>query len=148
MSRRAPSSGRVTAAPVEVLIAERVAAAIAAHAARGVPHVTRLEPGVNGLITHLAARARHQVLPAAPGETAPTEGVDVRVDGSSAEVFIDLSTSPGAQVAAVAHQVQVAVAEALQVNAGLTVTKVSVLVLDIDQAPVVAASSAEDGTHR
>ncbi len=127
-------------APVEIVIDETAAAAIAAHAARAVAGVLRLESGLSGLVTHLAARARHQVRPGAPGSPAPTEGVDVDVDGSTATVHVDLATTASMQATTVAYQVQAAVARALQVNAGLSTVTVSVSILDIDHGDVAPAA--------
>ena len=125
------------------MIDETVAAAIAAHTACAVTGVVRLEAGLGGLITHLAARARHQLRQGDPEEPAPTEGVTVDLDGSGARVHIDLATTVDAQAASVAHQVQTAVANALKVDAGLSVTTVSVSVLDIDQHRLAEASSVD-----
>lgn len=137
-----PAGPSGPSAPVEVVIDETVAAAIAARAARTVEGVVRLEPGLSGLVTHLAARARHQVRQGGPGGPVPTEGIEVDVDGSTARVHIDLATRADAHTATVAHQVQAAVAHALKANAGLTTTQVSVSVLDIDQPHPPSATPA------
>jgi len=118
----------------EVVVDGAVAAAVAAHAARGVPGVLRLEPGMSGLLSDIAARARHQVRPGAAGEPAPTEGVVVELDGAAATVHVDLALHPGDAVVDVAHRVQSAVAEAVRRDAGLQVRAVSVSVLHIDTA--------------
>lgn len=123
--------GRSTS--VEVVIDESVAGAIAAHAASTVGGVVRLEPGLGALVTHLTARARDQIRRGDPGRPAPTEGVEVTVDGSTLRVHIDLATSSDHQAASVAHQVQATVAARLLADAGLSATAVSVSVLDIDQ---------------
>ncbi len=138
---------RARPARVEVVIDETVAAAIAAHAACTVTGVARLEPGLSGLVTHLAARARHQLRQDGAGGPPPTEGVDVEVDGSTARVHVDLATAADAQATAVAHRVQDAIAQALLVDAGLTVTTVSVSVLDIDQ-PREGDAAAPAGQSR
>lgn len=143
LGREDVPSGRP--APVEVIIDATVAAAIAAHAACTVAGVVRLEPGLSGLVTHLAARARHQVRQADPSGPAPAEGVEVDVDGATARVHIDLVTSAGPQAATVAHQVQAAVAQSLLVNAGVTVTRVSVSILDIDQPRLMEAWLTVEG---
>lgn len=131
MMTRNPHGHAGGTAPVEVVIDSSVAAAIAAHAACTVAGVVRLEPGLNGLVTHVAARARHQIRGGDAARPAPTEGVDVTVEGTTAQVHVDLSTSADARAATVALQVQDAVARALYSGAGLTVTTVSVSVLDI-----------------
>lgn len=110
-----------------------VAAAIAWHAAAAVPGVIRLEPGLSSLVTNLASRARHQLRPGSGGETAPTEGVDATVRGSTVSVHVDLATDLGEQAVAVAHAVQAAVVVALRTDAGLEVTEVSVSILDIER---------------
>lgn len=129
--------------PVELIIDETVAAAIAAHAAGAVPDVVRLEPGLSGLITHLAAHARDQLRPADSDRAAPTEGVDVDVDGSTARVHLNVVTCGDTQAATVAHQVQSAVAQALKANAGLTATVISVSILDIERPSTSEAADRD-----
>lgn len=128
---RGPSHLPVPQMRAEVVIDETVAAAIAAHAASTVVGVARLEPGLSGLITHLAGRARQQVRHGDPAGPAPTEGVEAEVRGSTARVHVDLATTGNVQAADAAHQVQAAVAQALLADAGLTVTTVTVSILDI-----------------
>lgn len=135
-ARRAGPSKRTSTEPAtrtELVIDDTVAAAIAAHAARSVPGVIRLEPGLSGFVTHLAGRARHQLRPGDAGGPASTEGVEASVDGGTARVHVDLSTSAEAQAATIAQAVQEAVPAALRADAGLIATEVSVSVLDITQ---------------
>lgn len=150
----AQGGGLSTAAPgsqvpsIDIVIHDTVAAAIAAHAARTVSGVVRLESGVNGLVTHLAARARHQLRPSNGGHPAPTEGVEVTVAGGVAWVHIDLATSGQKQATAVARAVQDAVAAALWTNAGLASSEVSVSVLDIEQSAATQPRGQSGEGHR
>ena len=119
---------------VESVVTEPVIAAIAAHAAASVVGVTRLEPGLSGLVTALARTARQRIKDLDP---APTEGVRVTVhdpDGTGAivRVEVDLVVSGQDQVVAVARAVQRAVARAVAHATGLRTSAVSVSVLDVD----------------
>lgn len=133
---------RQDAPAVEVVIDDSVAAAIAARAAATVAGVIRLEPGLSGLASHLAARARQQVRRGDLDAPAATEGVQVTVEGTSVAVAVDLATDAAAQAAAVAQAVQAAVADALLVDAGLTATRVTVSILDIER-PATARQAAD-----
>ena len=124
------------ASRVESVVTEPVIAAIAAHAATSVAGVTRLEPGLPGLVVSLARTARQRIKDLEP---APTEGVHVTVhdpgaDGATVRVEVDLVVSGQDQVAAVGRAVQRAVSKAITEQTGLRTSAVSVTVLDIDDA--------------
>ncbi|MEO6085037.1 MAG: Asp23/Gls24 family envelope stress response protein [Umezawaea sp.] len=120
---------------MESVITEPVIAAIAAHAATSVAGVTRLEPGVTGLVASLARTARQRIKNLDP---APTEGVRVSVhhtpDTAAATIRleIDLAVSGYDQAAAVAQTVQRTVARAVTAATGLSTSAVSVFVLNIE----------------
>ncbi len=118
----------------EARIAVPVVAAVAVRAAREVPGVVRLEPGLAGLVGSLVRTARQQLKGLDP---APTEGVRVSLDPdrvASLRVEIDLVTSGQDQVASVATRVQRAVAAEVRAATGLPVSSVIVSVLDIELA--------------
>lgn len=149
-SPSAPGGYLLLAGPgqVAVVIDPAVAAAIAAHAAAGVTGVRRLEPGIGGLVARLSALAAAQLRPDDHDPLAPTEGVDVEIDGSSARVHVNLTTDGAHRAVTVAHGVQRAVGDALRTGAGLDNAAVSVSVLDIvtdGVLPAVPVATAPTG---
>ncbi|MGH3436308.1 MAG: Asp23/Gls24 family envelope stress response protein [Sciscionella sp.] len=118
----------------EVVIAPATAAAIAAHAAAATPGVKRLETGVAGLVSgwQRAARGRWAGL-----HPAPVAGASATVDDGVATVAVavNIAVAGGHRVADVAVAVRRAVIDAVTANTGLSVTAVSVSVLDIEVPP-------------
>ncbi|WP_439657604.1 Asp23/Gls24 family envelope stress response protein [Lentzea sp. HUAS TT2] len=119
---------------VESVITEPVIAAIAAIAATSVAGVTRLEPGLTGLVASMARTARQRVKNLDP---APTEGVRVSVlhapgtGVATVSLEIDLAVSGLDQAAAVAQTVQRTVARAVTAATGLSISSVSVFIVDV-----------------
>ncbi len=115
--------------PESVLLEVRAADA-AARAARAVPGVVRLQPGVCGLVGQLAARAWEQ----ATGQALPDlAGVRAElVDGIGVAVDVQLVLDGGYQAAAVGTVVHDAVRAALTRAAGLVVTEVQVHIVEVD----------------
>ncbi len=124
---------RMSAAAVEVVLAESVVAAVAAHTARRTPGVLRVETGLGGLVQRLAVRARHEVRADSDDEDRPadTGGVDVELVGDEADVHVFLAVQAGFPVTACAHEVQRRVVEALVTDVGLRQVRVAVSVLDV-----------------
>lgn len=117
------------AADAEYIASDEVIAAVAAHAAASVPGVTRLEPGVLGLLGHLA-RAGRQLW--SSQDVAPSAGVRVRHTGGWLKVQVDLSVTGRCHVGEVGQQVQQAVARTVAEQTGMVVDAVSVAILDIE----------------
>ncbi|MFF0493389.1 Asp23/Gls24 family envelope stress response protein [Nocardia sp. NPDC003482] len=113
----------------EYVVTDAVIAGVAARAAASVPGVLRLEPGVLGLVGHLARSGRQRWT---GQESAPSTGVRVRRAGGWLAVHIDLSIAAGGRVGAVGEAVQRRVARAVAEQTGVTVDAVSVTVLDIE----------------
>ncbi len=115
--------------PESVLLEVRAADA-AARAARAVPGVVRLQPGVWGLVGQLAARVWEQ----ATGQALPDlAGVRAElVDGIGVAVDVQLVVDGGYQAAAVGTAVHDAVRAALTRAAGLVVTEVQVHIVEVD----------------
>nr|WP_208406288.1 Asp23/Gls24 family envelope stress response protein [Amycolatopsis granulosa] len=114
---------------VEWIVEDAVVAAVAAHAARSVPGVARLEPGVAGLVRGWGRARWQQVKGLTP---APADGVTVRRAGDEFEVCVGIATRAGTQVAAVALAVQHEVRAALIRDTGVVPGQVSVTVLDVE----------------
>ncbi|WP_431875880.1 Asp23/Gls24 family envelope stress response protein [Amycolatopsis sacchari] len=112
----------------------RVLAAVAAHAAAGVPGVAHLQPGLTGLAGSAMRHARQRLAGLTP---APSDGVRVTVDPASGEVDLEIGLvlSGSDQAAAVARTVQRAVRRALTTLTGITPGSVSVDILDADPGP-------------
>lgn len=123
----------MTAAAVEVVLAESVVAAVAAHAARRTPGVLRVETGLGGLVQRFAVRARHEVRADSDVEDRPADagGVDVELAGDVADVRVDIAVRAGVAVTPCAHDVQRRVVEALVTDVGLRQVRVAVSVLDV-----------------
>jgi uncharacterized alkaline shock family protein YloU len=128
---------------IEVVIADRVVAAVAADAALRVPGVRRLEVGVTGLLTQLGRAAVDRI----GGPTVSVcDGIRATVTGQAVRITADLATT-GAPATSVARAVQHAIAAQVQAATGLTVTEVAVTVLDIDPTSCGGwATSAPRGT--
>lgn len=108
--------------------AVRVAAA-AAQAARATPGVTRLQPGLWGLVRRFSQEAWER----ATGQDYPdTGGVEVDLDGDRALVELTVVTDGRAQAAAVVRAVQREVDRAVRDATGLRATVVAVHVTEID----------------
>jgi uncharacterized alkaline shock family protein YloU len=117
----------------ECVVGASVVAAVAVHAAAGVPGVVRVEPGLVGLVGSMVRAARQRIKGLDP---APTEGARVefeRADGGgrTVRVEVDVVISGYDQAAAVGHALQRAVASAVTQATGLTVTEVGVSIIDI-----------------
>jgi uncharacterized alkaline shock family protein YloU len=126
---------------VEVVIADRIPAAVAAHAARAVGGVARLEVGVAGLIGQLREAALHRL--GAQRPSGCDAGVRVRVTGDTVRIGVDIAVA-GAPAVPVACAVQQAVTDAVEAATGLTVTEATVTIVDI--APPDLASAARGFT--
>ncbi|MBJ7607876.1 MAG: Asp23/Gls24 family envelope stress response protein [Candidatus Dormibacteraeota bacterium] len=111
------------------LATEVWAADAAARAARAVSGVVRLQPGVWGLIRHLAARAFEQ----ATGQALPDiAGVNVDLVDGGVMVEVQLVVDGGYQAAAVGAAVCAAVCAAVPIAVGHPVTDVWVHIAEID----------------
>ncbi len=115
-------------APAEYIASDEVIAVVAAHAAAAVPGVAYLEPGVLGLLGHLARSGRQWW---GGRDVAPSAGVRVRHSGGWLKVHVDLAVASGWQVAEVGQAVQRAVAGMVTEQTGMVVDAVSVSILDI-----------------
>lgn len=120
----------------ECVFGASVIAAVAAHAAAAVPGVVRVEPGLVGLVGSVVRTARQRIKGLDP---APTEGARVEFEqvgggndsGHTVRVEVDVVVSGQDQAAAVGHALQRAVSGAVTEATGLTVTEVSVSIIDI-----------------
>ena len=124
------------ATSAEWVITEAVVAAVAAHAARTVAGVVRLEPGLLGLVGSVSRSARQHSKGLDP---APTEGVRVTFNQTSRApqdrrvwLEVDVVTSAQDQAAAVGHAVQRTLTRAVTAATGLAVAGVTVSILDVD----------------
>lgn len=120
----------MTAVATEFVISDSVVASVAARAAVAVPGVTRLEPGLRGLVVGLA-RSGKQLF--GREESAAADGVRVRRSDTGAfAVQVDLSLGPEGRAAEVGAAVQRAVVRTVREQTGATVDEVSVTILDIE----------------
>jgi uncharacterized alkaline shock family protein YloU len=128
----APPPGPPAALPVDYAVREPVIAAIAVHAATGVPGVLRMEPSLSGLVTSVTRSIRQRL---AGVDAAPTEGA--RVEIAAGRVWLDLSVAISGQgrVTEVGQAVQQAVARAVYDATGYPVAEVAVSVLHIETQP-------------
>jgi uncharacterized alkaline shock family protein YloU len=129
----ARNAGAGRAPLFECVVSASVVAAVAVHAAAGVPGVVRVEPGLVGLVGSVVRGARQRIKGLDP---APTEGARVefeRADGGGrvVRVEVDVAISGQDQAAAVGRSLQRAVASAVTQATGLTVTEVGVSIIDI-----------------
>jgi uncharacterized alkaline shock family protein YloU len=117
----------------EYEVGASVVAAVAVHAAAGVPGVVRVEPGLVGLVGSVVRAARQRIKGLDP---APTEGARVEFDragggGRTVRVDVDVVISGQDQAAAVGHALQRAVASAVTQATGLPVAEVGVSIIDV-----------------
>lgn len=113
----------------ETVISAPVVAAVAVHAANGVPGV-RVQPGLADLVGSVARVARQRIKGLDP---APTEGVRVGFAGNAcASVELEVVISGQESANSAARAVQQAVANAVLAATGLVVTSVRVSILDIE----------------
>lgn len=113
----------------ELIVADAVIAGVAARAAILVPGVARLEPGVLGLVGHLARTSRQLWIGQEPVGSA---GVRVRRAGGLLGIQVDLALTASGHVGEVGRAVQQAVARAVTEHTGADVDEVTVWVLDIE----------------
>ncbi|MFC4377269.1 Asp23/Gls24 family envelope stress response protein [Nocardia halotolerans] len=113
----------------ELVVGDPVIAGVAAFAAARVPGVARLEPGVLGLVGHLARTGRQLWVGQEPVASA---GVRVRRAGGLLAIQVDLALTSAGHVGEVGRAVQRAVAAAVTEHTGTEVDEVSVYVLDIE----------------
>ncbi|WP_030515545.1 Asp23/Gls24 family envelope stress response protein [Nocardia sp. NRRL WC-3656] len=112
----------------EYIASDAVIAAVAARAATSVPGVARLEPGVLGLLGHLARTGRQWW---SSQDIAPGAGVRVRHSGGWLKVQVDLSVTGGCHVGEVGQAIQQEVVRMVAQQTGMVVDAVSVAILDI-----------------
>lgn len=114
----------------EVVISDAVVAGVAARAAATVPGVTRLEPGLRGLVVGWA-RSGKQLL--GGQETAASDGVRVqRTAAGGLAVQVDVSLGSDCRAVDVGAGIQLAVTRAVLDQTGVTVDEVSVTIVDIE----------------
>lgn len=113
----------------EYVISDTVVSSVAARAAMATPGVVRLEPGLVGLVTAWGRAARQRWEGLTP---APADGVTAKIVDGQAQVKVDLVTSSIDQAAAVGTAVQRAVSREVAEQTGLTVSAVTVSILDIE----------------
>ncbi|WP_280342485.1 Asp23/Gls24 family envelope stress response protein [Nocardia neocaledoniensis] len=119
----------MTGTATELVVGDAVIASVAAAAAARVPGVARLEPGVLGLVGHLARSGRQLWIGQEPAVSA---GVRVRRAGGLLDIQVDLALSGSGAVVEVGRAVQRAVSEAVSESTGAEVDSVRVFVLDIE----------------
>lgn len=116
-------------APDDVVVEVRTAEA-AARAARAVPGVARLQPGVLGLLGQLAA----QVFERVTGLELPDIGgvqADLAHD-RTVRIELQIVVAGGSQAAAVGAMVHQAVTEVVPVTAGVGVSEVRVHIVEVE----------------
>lgn len=125
-------------APDDVVVEVRAADA-AARAARAVPGVVRLQPGVFGLLAQLAAQAFERATGLAVPDIAGVQADLVprpadRPPAGERPVRIELQivVDGGYQAAAVGAMVHKAVTESVPVAAGVPVSEVRVHIVEVD----------------
>ncbi|AHH16527.1 Asp23/Gls24 family envelope stress response protein [Nocardia nova] len=116
-------------AAAEYIASDEVIAAVAAHAACAVPGVAYLEPGVLGLLGHLARSGRQWW---SGREVAAAAGVRVRHSGGWLKVHVDLAVAAGWHAGEVGQAVQRAVGRMVTEQTGMVVDAVSVAILDME----------------
>ncbi|MGN2641736.1 Asp23/Gls24 family envelope stress response protein [Nocardia takedensis] len=119
----------MTDATAQIVVEDRVLAAVAARAALATPGVSRLEPGMRGLVSSLVRVGKQRWTGAEP---APAEGVRVRRDGAALSVHVDVVLTAGRRVATVGAAVQQEVSRVVAEQTGQQVTAVTVAVTDIE----------------
>lgn len=116
-------------APDDVMVEVRAADA-AARAARTVPGVVRLQPGVLGLLAQLAAQAFERATGTALPDIA---GVQADLaDDRAVRIELQIVIDGGYQAAAVGAMVHQAVTEVVPAVAGVTVNEVRVHIVEVD----------------
>ncbi|MBC7300993.1 MAG: Asp23/Gls24 family envelope stress response protein [Nocardia sp.] len=118
-----------TVPETELVVGDAVIAGVAARAATQVPGVARLEPGVLGLVGHLARTGRHLWIGQEP---VPSAGVRIRRAGGLLSVQVDLALTASGHAGEVGRAVQLAVTRAVAEHTGAEVDEVTVWVLDIE----------------
>jgi uncharacterized alkaline shock family protein YloU len=116
---------------VDYVVREPVIAAIAAHAAAGVPGVRRLEPDLAGLVTSMTRSIRQRL---AGLDAAPAEGVRAEVDGGQVWLEVAVAIRGHKTAAATGQAVQRAVAKAVRDATGYEVVEVAVSILHIESS--------------
>jgi uncharacterized alkaline shock family protein YloU len=121
-----PASDRGAVADIQI-------AAIAAATVKSIPGVTRLQPGVWGLVQQLGRELWERIT----GEPYPdTAGVDAAIlDDATATVDITLATDGHRSAAAVVADVQHAVTTAIAAHVAIPVSVVAVHVCEISLPP-------------
>jgi uncharacterized alkaline shock family protein YloU len=127
-----PPPGAPAGPTVRHVVREPVIAAIAAHAALGVPGVLRMEPSLAGLVTSMTRSIRQRL---AGVDAAPTDGARAEVDGGRVWLEIALAIGRRDQAAEVGQAVQRAVVEAVWEATGYPVAEVAVSILHIEPGP-------------
>ncbi len=114
--------------PEGIVLEVRVADA-AARAARAVPGVVRLQPGVVGLLARLAAQAFER----ATGQALPDiAGVRADLTTSATRIDLQIVVDAGYQAAAVGAMVVQAVTETVPTVVGVAVGEVRVHVVEAE----------------
>ncbi|APE35478.1 hypothetical protein BOX37_17695 [Nocardia mangyaensis] len=121
-----------TVPETELVVGDAVIASVAARAAALVPGVARLEPGVLGLVGHLARSGRQLWIGQEPAASA---GVRVRRAGGLLDIQIDLALTASSNVVEVGRAVQQAVSVAVTESTSAEVDSVRVCVLHIEPGP-------------
>jgi len=114
------------------VIGESVLAAITVRAATAVPGVVRVEPGLTGLVASVARATRQRLKGLDP---APTEGVRVTVEhdlAGASSVRLTVAVAVRGRAVEIGAAVQRAVAASVAASAGVTVSAVTVSIMDID----------------
>lgn len=114
------------------VIGESVLAAIAVRAATTVPGVVRVEPGLTGLVASVTRAARQRLKGLDP---APTEGVRVTVEhdlAGASSVRLTVAVAVRGRAVEIGAAVQRAVAASVAASAGVTVSAVTVSIMDIE----------------
>jgi uncharacterized alkaline shock family protein YloU len=113
----------------EFVVADAVIAGVAARAAAAVPGVSRLEPGVRGLVARLARSGMRLWTGRA---AAPFDGVRVMRGADAMSIHVDLAISAGSRADEVGVAVQREVSRVVAEQTGVGVDAVTVVILDIE----------------
>lgn len=119
----------MSAPNIEFVVADAVIAGIAARAAAAVPGVSRLEPGVRGLVARLARTGMRLWT---GRDAAPSDGVRVMRDDDTLNIHVDLVISAGCRAGEVGVTVQREVSRVVAEQTGVGVDAVTVVILDIE----------------
>lgn len=115
-------------APEDIVVEVRAAAA-AARAARAVPGMVRMQPGVVGLLAQLAAQAFER---ATGLELPDIAGVRADLADGAVRVELKIVVDAGYQAVAVGAMVAQAVTEAVPAVAGVAVSEVRVHIVEVN----------------